>query len=142
MEASKAVTSAAVTALAAQYHIVADGMYAPGDDTKSLDHYEQRAQRTSIGVKADGTVVLVCTAGRSVTDSAPGLTIPELGALMLELGCEVAYNLDGGGSSQMITKAEGRGELHCLEKRRHQRQKRRQQPVHRQASDGQCRSAG
>ncbi len=107
VEASKAVTSAAVTALAAQYRIVADGMYAPGDDTKSLDHYEQRAQRTSIGVKADGTVVLVCTAGRSVTDSAPGLTIPELGALMLELGCEVAYNLDGGGSSQMITKAEG-----------------------------------
>lgn len=107
VEASKAVTSAAVTALAAQYRIVADGMYAPGDDTKALDHYEQRAQRTSIGVKADGTVVLVCTAGRSVTDSAPGLTIPELGALMVELGCEVAYNLDGGGSSQMITKAEG-----------------------------------
>lgn len=107
VEASKAVTSAAVTALAAQYRIVADGMYAPGDDTKSLDHYEQRAQRTSIGVKADGTVVLVCTAGRNVTDSAPGLTIPELGAMMLELGCEVAYNLDGGGSTQMITKAEG-----------------------------------
>lgn len=107
VEASKAVTSAAVTALAAQYRIVADGMYAPGDDTKALDHYEQRAQRTSVGVKADGTVVIICTAGRSVTDSAPGLTIPELGELMLELGCEVAYNLDGGGSSQMITKAEG-----------------------------------
>ena len=107
VEASKAVTSAAVTALAAQYRIVADGMYAPGDDTKALDHYEQRAQRTSVGVKADGTVVIICTAGRRVTDSAPGLTIPELGELMLELGCEVAYNLDGGGSSQMITKAEG-----------------------------------
>lgn len=58
-------------------------------------------------MKADGTVVIICTAGRNVTDSAPGLTIPELGALMVELGCEVAYNLDGGGSSQMITKAEG-----------------------------------
>ena len=59
VEASKAVTSAAVTALAAQYRIVADGMYAPGDDTKSLDHYEQRAQRTSIGVKADATASLI-----------------------------------------------------------------------------------
>lgn len=107
VEASKTVTSAAVTALAAQYRIGRDGMYAPGDDTKALDHYEQRAQRTSVGVKADGTVVIICTAGRNVTDSAPGLTIPELGALMVELGCEVAYNLDGGGSSQMITKAEG-----------------------------------
>lgn len=34
VEASKTVTSAAVTALAAQYRIIADGMYAPGDDTR------------------------------------------------------------------------------------------------------------
>ena len=78
MEASKAVTSQAVTAFAAQYRIVADGIYAPGDDTVSLDHYNQRAQRTSVGLKEDGTVVIICTAGRNVTDDAPGLTIPEL----------------------------------------------------------------
>ena len=107
VEASKAVTSQAVTAFAAQYRIVADGIYAPGDDTVSLDHYNQRAQRTSVGLKEDGTVVIICTAGRNVTDDAPGLTIPELGQLMLDLGCVVAYNLDGGGSTQMITKAEG-----------------------------------
>ena len=30
-----------------------------------------------------------------------GLTIPELATLMSELGCKVAYNLDGGRTAQM-----------------------------------------
>ena len=43
-------------------------------------------------------VFLVCE-GRS--SSAKGFTYKELASLMLEEGCSVAYNLDGGDSSQM-----------------------------------------
>ena len=107
IEASKEVTSAAVTAFAGQYKIIENGEYAPGSDTTSLDHYNQLAQRTSFGIKADGSIVLVCTAGRRTTDNAPGLTIPELGQIMLQLGCVTAYNFDGGGSTQMIYKENG-----------------------------------
>ena len=116
VEASKAVTSAAVTALAAQYKIVENGEYAPAADTLGLGSafLAERAQRTSIGVKADGSLVIVCTAGRSnasgpltsTMEGTAGLTVPELGALMADLGCVMAYMLDGGGSTQMITKAE------------------------------------
>lgn len=107
VEESKAVTSSAITAFAGQYKIIENGEYAPGDDTVSLDHYNQLAQRTSFGIKADGSIVLVCTAGRKTTDNAPGLTIPELGQIMLQLGCVTAYNFDGGGSTQMIYKENG-----------------------------------
>ena len=60
-----------------------------------------RHPRTAIGVRNDGTLVLVTVDGRQPKKSV-GMTIPELAALMLELGCEEAMNLDGGGSTTMV----------------------------------------
>ncbi len=60
-----------------------------------------RHPRTAIGTRKDGALVLVTVDGRQPKKSV-GMTIPELAALMLELGCEDALNLDGGGSTTMV----------------------------------------
>ena len=59
-----------------------------------------RNPRTAIGVTASGELLLVVVDGRS--DRSVGATMPELAALMLELGAVDAMNLDGGGSSTMV----------------------------------------
>jgi exopolysaccharide biosynthesis protein len=60
-----------------------------------------RHPRTAIGTRKDGTLALVTVDGRQPRKSV-GMTIPELAALLLELGCEEALNLDGGGSTTMV----------------------------------------
>ena len=60
-----------------------------------------RHPRTAVGVRADGTLVLVTVDGRQPEESV-GMSIPELTDLMLELGCVSAINLDGGGSTTMV----------------------------------------
>ncbi|WP_455652721.1 phosphodiester glycosidase family protein [Phascolarctobacterium sp.] len=59
-----------------------------------------RAPRTAIGVKKDGTVVLLVADGRR-TDSV-GMTLEEAARYMLKLGAVSALNFDGGGSSEMV----------------------------------------
>lgn len=61
----------------------------------------ERHPRTAVGARADGTVVFVVVDGRQPALSV-GLTIDELAALMSELGCVEAINLDGGGSTTMV----------------------------------------
>ncbi len=61
----------------------------------------KRHPRTVLGVRRDGTVLLVCVDGR--TPQAAGMSYAELSTLMLALDCEAAVNLDGGGSSTMWT---------------------------------------
>lgn len=65
-----------------------------------------RASRTAIGIKADGTVVMLMVDGRQAPYSV-GMTMAEVGAAMEELGCVQAVNLDGGGSSTFATQREG-----------------------------------
>lgn len=55
--------------------------------------------RTAIGILDDLHYVFVVSDGR--TDESEGLSLYELAAFMHELGVQVAYNLDGGGSSTM-----------------------------------------
>lgn len=111
VEESRQYTEKANAALAAQYKIIEDGKYDPTTETKGLEHYSGRAQRCAIGLKDDGSVILISSAGRKVTDSAPGLTIPELGKVALQMGCKTAYNLDGGGSTQMLISEQNSGEF-------------------------------
>ena len=58
-----------------------------------------RAQRTAIGQRADGTVLLLVTDGR--TASSVGATHNELIEIMLEYGAIAAGKLDGGSSAMM-----------------------------------------
>lgn len=56
--------------------------------------------RTAIGIIDELHYVLVVSDGR--TSESRGLSLRELGEFMQSLGAEIAYNLDGGGSSTMV----------------------------------------
>ena len=80
---------------------VIDGIDSVEIDTNFGNHSIQGEQpRTLVGVKEDGTLVLVVVDGRD-TGYSRGVTMSEAAELMVSLGCETAYNLDGGGSSTM-----------------------------------------
>lgn len=59
-----------------------------------------RAPRTAIGVKKDGTVILLVADGRRATSA--GMTLEEVARYMIRLGAWSALNFDGGGSSEMV----------------------------------------
>lgn len=61
-----------------------------------------RAPRTAIGIKADGSLLLVVVDGRS--SYSGGVTLTELAEYLLKLGAVSAMNFDGGGSSEMVIK--------------------------------------
>jgi large repetitive protein len=63
-----------------------------------------RHPRTAIGVRADGTIVLAVVDGRQEGYSV-GMTLRETANLMRELGTVDALNLDGGGSTTLVTAA-------------------------------------
>lgn len=57
--------------------------------------------RTAVGIKSNGDWVFVVVDGLCFSLTG-GMTMTELGTLMLNLGCINAVNLDGGGSSTMV----------------------------------------
>ncbi|UYG17456.1 phosphodiester glycosidase family protein [Brachybacterium huguangmaarense] len=81
---------------------VPDGVEDVEIDTNIGNHSIQGKQpRTAVGVIDDNHLVFLVVDGRSEGYSA-GATLPELGQILLSLGCTGGYNLDGGGSSVMI----------------------------------------
>jgi hypothetical protein len=62
-----------------------------------------RHPRTLVGVRADGTLLLVTVDGRRAGWSA-GVTLVEAARMMRALGAREALNLDGGGSSAMAVR--------------------------------------
>ncbi|MEJ3749719.1 phosphodiester glycosidase family protein [Actinomycetes bacterium KLBMP 9797] len=80
---------------------VVDGVENVEVDTNFGNHSIQGDQpRTAIGVIDTNHLVFVVVDGRS-TGYSKGVTLPELGQIMVDLGATTAYNLDGGGSSTM-----------------------------------------
>ena len=84
------------------------------DGCKNVDFAEQnfsavfantRTARSAIGIKQDGTVILLTVDGRQKGVSE-GVTLYEVADIMLNLGACQAMNLDGGSSTQMVV--EGR----------------------------------
>ncbi|MBU5626655.1 phosphodiester glycosidase family protein [Oscillibacter sp. MSJ-2] len=63
---------------------------------------DQRHPRTAVGIKEDGSILLVVADGRSSVSA--GLTFVELARYMKDLGAVEALNLDGGGSSAAVVK--------------------------------------
>lgn len=64
------------------------------------DIAQGRVPRTGVGIKKDGTVLIVVADGRS--DSSVGMTLTEFGRYFVQLGADRAMNFDGGGSSEMV----------------------------------------
>ncbi len=64
------------------------------------------ASRSFVGIKADGTFVMVMNDGRQSPYSA-GFTSYEMAEFMISLGCVTAVNGDGGGSSAFLSQRPG-----------------------------------
>ena len=58
-----------------------------------------RYPRAALGISGDELIAVACD-GRARSDA--GLTLPELAALLADLGAEDAINLDGGGSTSLV----------------------------------------
>ena len=82
------------------YPVLRDGTPLSGlDDTAS-------AVRTVAGFKGGGQQMLLLALD-GADDSRTGLTIAEEADTMRDLGASDAFNLDGGGSSEMVTRDDG-----------------------------------
>ncbi|MBQ6420092.1 MAG: phosphodiester glycosidase family protein [Clostridia bacterium] len=77
----------------------------PGKDPES-----NIAPKTAVGLKEDGSVVVVCVDGRNYPISS-NLSDYDLATIMLDVGCVKAVNLDGGGSTTYLAKYEGKSAL-------------------------------
>ncbi|WP_329473329.1 phosphodiester glycosidase family protein [Streptomyces sp. NBC_01723] len=79
----------------------ADGMVHPDDPSWYYGWVHKRNPRTLAGVDAAGRTVLVTADGRATRSL--GLSIAESAAVARSLGLRDAVNLDGGGSTTMVT---------------------------------------
>ncbi|MGN0711818.1 MAG: S-layer homology domain-containing protein [Anaerovoracaceae bacterium] len=61
--------------------------------------------RTAVGIKADGSLVLYAVDGRQT--ASKGLNLVQLANHMKALGCEYAFNMDGGGSTVLYSRLPG-----------------------------------
>lgn len=84
-----------------------------GKNQFSENHTADPASRSFVGIKADGTIVMVMNDGRQSPYSI-GFNSYEMAEFMLSLGCVQAINGDGGGSSAFLSQRPGEDmELHC-----------------------------
>ena len=80
------------------------------------DNQNDLNARTAIGVNQNfSQVIMVVVDGKQLPFSR-GASMGDLGTIMVNEGCYYAMNLDGGGSSTMITKAEGSNDLEIVNK--------------------------
>ncbi|MGD9605284.1 MAG: phosphodiester glycosidase family protein [Bacilli bacterium] len=105
------------TLIRVQYEFI--GAYANIDDvagcgqtimasgTVNPEGLTDRAPRTVVGRKADGTIVMMVIDGRQSSKGMYGADRTELAAIMHMYGAVDAYNLDGGGSSTMVVRKNG-----------------------------------
>src|SRR5574343_1133983 len=91
-------------AIGCPWTLILDGQVNYSYDRKTLienfGHPWQYAPRSLIGQRADGTIVMVVVDGRKA--GSPGYTIDQSAQIMKDLGCVIACNCDGGGSTEMI----------------------------------------
>lgn len=80
--------------------LIYHGRIMPMRDDKTF--VTSRHNRTAIGVKKDGTVLLVTVDGRM--KQSEGFSLQDFTKLLWYLGCRDALNLDGGGSTTMYVK--------------------------------------
>ena len=108
IDAPRLETIDGVVLAAAGTRFLAGGAKADGAALEAANAVRQ--PRTAIGVRDDGrTLYLVAVDGRQPGHSL-GATLGELADIMIELGCEAAMNVDGGGSTAMVIASPDGGE--------------------------------
>jgi hypothetical protein len=75
--------------------------------TAAGDYVAQAHPKTGLGITRDGRILMVTVDGRQGAYSQ-GVTMGEMGQLMKQLGAISAINLDGGGSTSMTRRVNGR----------------------------------
>lgn len=90
-------------------HLVKAGQIADDTEMSKLSHAKQRNPRTAIGFT--GTKMYMVTVDGRQTGVADGITLPELANYLVGLGVQEALNLDGGGSTTLVTRRPGEFEL-------------------------------
>jgi exopolysaccharide biosynthesis protein len=87
--------------------LLEDGEIISGIDTLEVDtnvgnHSVQGNQpRTGVGIISENHFIFVVADGRN-SNYSNGVTMTEFAQIFKDLGCTTAYNLDGGGSSEMV----------------------------------------
>ncbi len=90
-----------VAAVSGRPRLVEDSQPSP-----TLERFASiRHPRTALGLKRDGTLVILVADGRR--EAALGFTGPEMSEIFLREGVVNAINLDGGGSTTLYIEAEG-----------------------------------
>ena len=74
------------------------------NEDSEVGHAMNSNPRTAIGYITPLHYVMVVSDGR--TSESAGLSLLQLASFLKELGCETAYNLDGGGSTTMYFNGE------------------------------------
>jgi hypothetical protein len=87
------------------YTLRPSGIAAPS--RREYPQGSERHPRTNVGITADGRVLMVTVDGRR--SNSIGVTLAEMGQLMHSLGAVKAFNLDGGGSTDMARYKPGSG---------------------------------
>lgn len=88
------------------YNVLSFGPALLIDNSISVDENDEVGKamasnpRTAIGLIEDNHYVFVVSDGR--TNESAGLSLYQLATFMKSLNCDIAYNLDGGGSSTMV----------------------------------------
>lgn len=90
-----------VAAVSGRPRLVEDGQVSPAIEK----FMTVRHPRTALGLRKDGTVVILVADGRR--EKARGFTGPEMSDIFIRDGVRDAINLDGGGSTTLYIQAEG-----------------------------------
>lgn len=70
--------------------------------------YTTERPRTGIGVKEDGSVVIIAVEGNGAgAGASAGMTAATFAQQFLDAGCKYAFNLDGGGSTTVVVNDNG-----------------------------------
>lgn len=95
------------------YHVLKNGVpqyqNATTQNTSNALHINTTHPRTLIGFKKDGSMVMMVVDGRGTPDQClEGASLFQCGELLRLAGCVEGYNLDGGGSSTLMARIDGK----------------------------------
>jgi exopolysaccharide biosynthesis protein len=75
--------------------------YQQGEKIRDAIGNDSLNARSAVGITQDGDVILAMVAQLSEQPLNSGISIPQLGAIMADLGAVKAMNLDGGSSASL-----------------------------------------